>query len=161
MIASAETYPGVAYSVAGDVVIILWTGDPSLAANRWLIEQLSRVRLSRTQPALGLQIIAEQAGTPDADARRYIQEAFKHELVGLRRFVNTPLGSSFKQSLVRTILRGMALVGDRTKVMVIASNLEQALDLLAEKASPDTPSRDELRARIAQLFDVQGIARSA
>lgn len=161
MIPSTETYPGVAFSTIGDVVIILWTGDPTLAANRWLIEQLSGVRTKRARPALGLQIIAEQAGTPDADARRYVQEAFKHELVGLRRFVNTPLGSSFKQSLVRTILRGMALVGDRNKVIVIASSLDQALDLIGEKASPETPTRQALEAQIAHLFSMQGIARSA
>jgi hypothetical protein len=153
------TYPGVCFAREGDVGLVLWHGEPTLAANRWLVGLISSARRAGKGIRVGIQLIDGGSGMPDAEARRYVQQAFSEELPHVRRFVNAPLGDSMKQSLVRTVLRGMAMIGDKAKVVVIASTIDEALDLVAPVASSDTPSRTVLSRTIDQLFAEAGLPR--
>lgn len=147
-----QTYPGLVVARAGDVGLILWHGEPTLAANRWLIQYVTTARRAGSGFKIGIQLICDATPLPEADARRYVQEAFREELPHVRRFINAPLGDSMRQSLVRTILRGMAMIADRSKVVVIASTIREALDLTVPVASEDTPPRAVLDRLVDDLF---------
>ena len=82
------TYPGVGFARAGDVGVILWHGDPTLAANRWLVNLIATARRTGKGIRVGVQLIDGSSGLPDAEARRYVQQAFAEELPHVRRFIN-------------------------------------------------------------------------
>ena len=137
---------------SGDVGLVLWHGDPTLAANRWLLGHIVSARRAGHPYRIGLQLIAEQAPLPDAETRRFVQAMFKEELPHIHRFINAPLGDSMKQSLVRTVLRGMAMISDKSRAVVIASTLEEALDMASAVASAETPPRSVLRRTVDEMF---------
>jgi hypothetical protein len=145
-----HTYPGCAVSSCEGIGLLLWTGEPTLAANQWAVRTLLAHRASAQREVTLLQIIAEQAGTPDADARAYIQEVYKRELSDVRRMVSAPLGDSFRQSIVRAIMRGMALFAGKTQHITVVSTLEQAYAAVLEGRS--APTRDALDRQVRAMY---------
>jgi hypothetical protein len=158
---NVELHPSLAFSVAGDVGLILWSGTPTIEANRWLMGRFTAGLSAIDGTAVGLQIIGEDTPVPDSATRRYVQQSYQQDLARVRRLVNTPLGDSLRQSIIRTVLRTMAVVGDRRKVLTIAATIDEALDLVAAVSSPHTPSRAVLSDRIDQLFNAKGLSRLA
>jgi hypothetical protein len=156
-----EQHPSLAFSVPGDVGLILWTGEPTIEANRWLIARFSAAISGIDGTAVGIQIIGDGAPVPDSATRRYVQQSYQQDLSRVRRLVNTPLGDSLRQNIIRTVLRTMAVVGDRKKVLTIAGTIEEALDLVAAVSSPLTPSRAVLSDGIDRLFNAKGLSRLA
>lgn len=150
-----HTHPGCAVSWCGGVAILLWTGQPTLAANRWAVGLIVAAQDEpERRDGVLLQIIAEDAGLPDSDTRVYIQKVFERELSGLRRVVSAPLGDGFRQAVLRTIVRGIALVAGKSSYMLVVSTLEDAYDaVLARRASP---SRAALHARVLAMFEALG-----
>lgn len=148
-----HTHPGCAVSSCEGIGLLVWTGEPTLAANQWAVRTLLAHRANAQREVTLLQIIAEGAGTPDAEARAFIQDVYKRELSDVRRIVSAPLGDSFRQSIVRTIMRGMALFAGKTQHITVVSTLEQAYTaVLAGRASPSREKLDEqVRAMLAAL----------
>ena len=136
--------------------MVLWTGDPTLVANTWA------VRTALAQPAVPggntalLQIIAACAGTPDAAARAYMQDVYKRELRGVRRFVSVPLGDSFRQAIVRTIMRSMALFAGKSAFLTVVSTLDAGYDAVLQGRA--TPTRAELAACVLKMFAALDVA---
>jgi hypothetical protein len=221
MDARIHTHPGVAFAVRGGVSVLLWTGDPTLAANQWAVERLLGQEWSRSGPRTGvpaagadgsglprepmkllgqewsrsgprtgvpaagadgsglprepmkllgqrgvisnemvlLQIITEGAGTPDAEARRYIQSAYQRELSDMQRVVTAPLGDSFRQSVIRTIMRGMAVFARKSEFVTIVSTLDAGIAAVTKGRASPTPR--ELDACIDAMFAALGVARPA
>ncbi len=149
MIERIYKYPGCAVSTCGGLSLLVWTGEPTLAANQWVVRTL-RANRGDGEIAL-LQIIAASAGTPDAETRAYIQEVYKRELSDVRRMVSAPLGDSFKQAVVRTIMRGMALIAGKSQNMTVVSTLEEAYSAVLERRT--SPTRDQLAAQVRAMFD--------
>lgn len=152
-------HPAVAFTSLGDVGLILWTGVPTIEANQWLVTQFLGSLAKIEGTTVGIQIIGDGAPVPDSATRRYVQERYDQDLARVRRLVNTPLGDSLRQNIIRTVLRTMALVGDRRKVLTIAATIDEALDLVAAVRSPLTPSRAALSERIDELFYAKGLSR--
>lgn len=152
-------HPNVGYTTVGDVAIVLWTGDPTVVANRWLVDGLLSTFLASQPSCVVLVFIAPTSGVPDTQSRQMIQETFRTKLTSVRRLVNIPFGDSVKQTLFRTILRAMATLGDTKRVVSIAANIEEAIAAARAVALPETPSPIALRSAIHELFDVMGAAR--
>ena len=149
-----HTHPGCAVSSCGGVSLLLWTGEPTLAANQWAVRTLLDGR-NATDPEVSLlQIVAQSAGTPDAQSRAYIQEVYKRELSGVRRLVNAPLGDSFRQAIVRTIMRSMAVFAGKTAHITVVSTLDAAYTAVLEKRT--TPTRAALEAQVRAMFAALG-----
>lgn len=143
---------GCAIAFVGGVGVLLWTGDPTLRANRWAVSTLL-ANLDRGSGELTLlQIVAEQAGVPDAESRAFIQEVYRKELSDVRRLVSAPLGDGFRQSVVRTIMRGMAVVSGRTAQVVIVATLEDAYRETLKRR--ESPTHAELSTRVRAMFTV-------
>ena len=150
-------YPGVGFLTHGDLALVTWTGEPSLAANRWLVDRMPAQVMSRHPSWLLLQIISPSCGTPGPEARQYVQEAFKTRLATVRCMVTVPLGDSLKQSIVRTIMRGMVILSGRSQTITVASSVDDALRLLGSVSSPDTPGRREVLADLRASFAELGV----
>lgn len=148
------TYPGCAVSMCGGVGILLWTGEPSLAANQWAVRTILSLQGKSPSAVTLLQIVAASAGTPDAETRAYIQDVYRRELSGVRRLVSAPLGDSFRQSVVRTIMRGMAVFAGKSAHMTVVSTLPQAYAAILDGRTE--PSRPELEARVSEMFVALG-----
>ena len=146
-----ERFPGVTFATRGDVGMVVWNGDPTLAANKWVIERAKTDLMSRFPTVLLVQIILETAGQPDAETRRYIEEAFKTHLQPARRMVTIPIGGTLAKTIVRTIMRGMIVVAGRSGVIQISATVAEGLDSLYEKASAHTPKRPEIEALLRQM----------
>lgn len=150
MIERIYKYPGCAVSSCAGISLLLWTGEPTLAANQWAVRTLLANRIKTAGEVTLLQIVAETAGTPDAETRAYIQEVYKRELSDVRRLVSAPLGDGFRQALVRTIMRGMALMAGKTQHITVVSTLDQAYDALLERRTQ--PTREALASQVRAMF---------
>lgn len=148
-----HTTSGCAVSSCEGIAIVLWTGEPTLATNKWCVQTL-RANTMKSGAATLLQIVGPTAGTPDAETRAYIQEVYKKELSEVRRMVSAPLGDSFKQSVVRTLMRGMAVIAGKSQHITVVSTLDQAYTTLL--AGRTTPSREALSAHVDAMFDALG-----
>ena len=144
-------YPGCAVSGCEGIAIILWTGEPTLAANQWATRMLLARRGRPGADVTVLQIITEDAGTPDSETRAYIQEVYKRELSDVRRMVSAPLGNSFRQSVVRTILRGMALFAGKASNLTVVATLDDAY--AAVLAGRSQPRRAQLEAQVQAMLE--------
>jgi hypothetical protein len=146
---------GCAIAFVGGVGVLLWTGEPTLRANRWAVSTLlANLDRGSGEPTL-LQIVAERAGVPDAESRAFIQEVYRKELSGVRRLVSAPLGDGFRQSVVRTIMRGMAVVSGRMAQVVIVATLEDAYRETLDRRA--TPTHAELSQRVRAMFEALGV----
>lgn len=145
-----HTYPGVAFAMTGEIAVLLWTGEPTLAANQWAVNKIISERRAVGADLVLLQIIAEGAGTPGPEARRYIQEVYKRELSDMRRVVTAPLGGSFHQSLIRTILRGMAILARKSDYVTVVSTLDDGFAAVTRGRT--TPTVTELASTVEAMF---------
>ncbi len=152
--------PSVSYACVGDVAIVLWSSVPTLSANRWLIGELIASFMPKTGTCIILVFLAPTASIPDAETRKLVQDTFRKDLDPVRRLVNVPLGSGLGQSLMRTALRTLAMLGDTRKVVSIASSVEEAISVTRAEARPDTPSGSVLRNAIHEIFAAAGVPLS-
>lgn len=144
---------GVVVRAQGDLGVIVWAGTPTVASNRWLVESLLAGLAEPNESYVVLQVILPQAGTPDTEARRYIQDAFRTRLTGLRLLVTTPLGDSLTVSVVRTIMRGMIILSGQSQRIRLAGSIDEALGALGRESQAATPSRREVLTTLRALFD--------
>lgn len=142
----------VRYTATGDVAIVLWSGEPTIAANRWLVDGLLSSFLAQQPSCIVLVFIDADVSVPSAETRKDIQDVFRNELAPVRRLVNIPLGDSVKQTLFRSVLRAMAMLGDSRRVVSIAANVEEAIAAARAVAGPQTPTPLVLRGAIEALF---------
>jgi hypothetical protein len=149
--------PSVSYAFVGDVAIVLWSSVPTVPANRWLIGELIASFLPRAGTCIILVFLSPTVSIPDAETRKLVQETFRKDLEPVRRLVNVPLGSGLGQSLMRTALRTLAMLGDTRKVVSIASSIEEAITVARVAAKPDTPSGSALRSAIHEIFTAAGV----
>ena len=144
--------PVVRHTALGDVAIVLWTGEPTIAANRWLVDGLLSSVVAKQPSCIVLVFIGEHVSVPSAETRKDVQKVFRNELAPVRRLVNVPLGDSVKQTLFRSVLRAMAMLGDSRRVVSVAGNIEEAIAAARSVAGPQTPHPLALRGAIEALF---------
>lgn len=159
MFRSVDRHEGVSYCAGGNLALVVWSGPSTLSANRWLIQRARADMPAIRTGGLFLQLIAEATSPPNAETRRYIQQEFADLLPRARRFVTVPLGDSFNQSVVRTIMRGMLLLSGVSGTAKIASNLDEGLSLIFEVATAETPPRPDTLRKLSSMLDEAGVPR--
>jgi hypothetical protein len=145
-----ETHDGIAVRACGDVLVVMWREASRIERIRWLGRCIDE-RIAANESVVCCQIILASSSPPDAPARREGQALFERTGESIRRLVTVPVGDDLWMSIVRTILRGMAIVSRQPVEQRIASNLRQGLDYVHEVAGPRTPQRHELAATVPQL----------
>ncbi|MCU0657474.1 MAG: hypothetical protein MUF64_20105 [Polyangiaceae bacterium] len=146
-----ERFGGVSCCVGGDLMLVAWNGRSTFEANHWLIQRARRTLKTLPSGGLLLQSIEESAAPPDMETRRYIQHEYSDLLPQTRCFVTVPLGNSFHQTVVRTIMRGMLVVSGMSHIAKVAPTLEEGFTLLLEKSTSKTPPRAVALQKIHQM----------
>lgn len=144
-------YDGVASITLGDVLFTLWS-EP---ARELRIRHTTRVAcdlLARTEGTIvAAQFLLASAGPPRLRERAAIQEGVALVAPRARRLVTTPLGDAAWSALVRGVLRaGVTLVG-QAKVVKVASDPAEAIELVVAASSPKTPPAPELADALEAL----------
>jgi hypothetical protein len=145
----------VAVARRGNVMLLLWTGEPTVQALDWVDEKVAAEAAS-IERGVALQIIDPRAGPPNAAARARIQAMYRRELRNGRRLVTAPLGDSLRHSVMRALVRGMALVAGRSAHVSVASTLEDAHAAALEHAVGVTA--EELSAVVGEMYEALGVA---
>ena len=157
----AKTFDETALLATGDVVLVLWKGAARAHRTRWLFEQIEGTVAAHPQGILVLQQVLPTSNPPDGPARDENHLRIRKLGSSLRRLVTVPLGDALWMSLVRTIMRALAVVSGQAKSHFVADTEAEGIDLLLKAASPSTPSRRDLVAGLDELYRALGVPRVA
>ena len=155
--AGVQVYDGLAVTTRGDVVLALWKEPARLHRAKWLFDQVDAFAKDHPQGILAAYFILPSSSPPDGPARAENQRRLQSLTPRIRRFLLVPLGDAMWTAIVRTVLRGVAIVVGM-KNHAIARDERDAFDQLLAYSSPRTPSRAELESASADLFEALGVA---
>lgn len=155
---NAETFDGVGTITHGDVFIMLWRDGTRQDQTRWVFERVEAHAAKHPSGTLVFQLILPTSSLPDGSTRADNQKRLKVLSPQLRRIVTVPLGDAIWLSLVRTTMRGIAMVSGCGKTQLVADDEASGLDALLQAAGRDTPPRHELAHRIDDLYRALDVA---
>ncbi|MFO0548907.1 MAG: hypothetical protein U0271_10995 [Polyangiaceae bacterium] len=144
-------FDGVAMTTRGDVLLIVYKSPAKLHRTRWLFDRIDEFLASRSAPAMGFMLILPTADPPDAPTRE--ENSVRMRKIGdkLRRLVTTPVGDDLRVMLVRTVMRGLAILHGRTRDHFVTSTVAEGLSRVAEAAGPETPPQAQLVLDLGRL----------
>jgi hypothetical protein len=145
-----ECNDGVGACRAGDVVVLMWNAPIDGARMDWALQRLVRWIDDAGGSAVVLNIVLSTASPPDGAARRAFMR-LPHSRNRVRCFVTFAGGDGFWLSLVRSVVRGLAISTGQAGRFTVCGTLGAALDVVAHSAGPATPRGSELRAALAEL----------
>jgi hypothetical protein len=151
---------GIAYVTLGDMILVLWKDAARVHRLRWLFDQVDAAVAKHPGGIVGLQLVLPSASPHDGPARNENSVRMRKLGGGLRRLVTVPLGDAFWVTIVRAVMRTLALLSGQSKVQFVANSEDQGLDLALQAASADTPSRQEVIAALDEMYAALGVART-
>jgi hypothetical protein len=155
--AKVEVFDGVAFTTRGDVVLALWKEPARIHRSKWLFDHVDRVIAEQPDGVLAAYLILSSSSPPDGPTRAENQRRIQNIGTSFRRLLLVPIGDALWMSIVRTVMRGVAIITGN-KNLAIANGVADALDKLLLAKSDRTPPRRELEAAIRELFDALGVA---
>ncbi len=151
-----QVFDGVATAAAGDVMLVLWQSGAKAARIRWVNERALALIAKYPQGIAAAQFLLPSATPPGLGEVGEVRVALRAIAPHARRLIVVPLGSATWQSVVRGVMRaGLALLGQSERIKVAASASE-ALLLLDEMASGNSPARSDLDGALRMLFRALG-----
>ncbi|HJL15953.1 MAG TPA: hypothetical protein RMH99_09865 [Sandaracinaceae bacterium LLY-WYZ-13_1] len=139
--AEPRTEDGVGFLVRGRFVLIIYGGAARLHRTRWLFESVEDVTAGR-DGLVALMLIPAGAEPPDAVTRRENKKRLERLRGRLDLLVTVPMGDAFWISIVRTVMRGMAMVHRQTGWNLVESTFAAGLDRVC--GLPDVPPRTQV-----------------
>lgn len=153
-----EVFDGIAASWAGDTVVTVWNAPGRLHRSRWLYDFVDKWRTGRPETIAAMLVLLPSADPPDRAARIENSVRLRRLQPSIRLLVTVPLGDSFRVTIVRSVLRGMALLGGISRSLDIETTLDQGARALLNAASPQSPSFDDVREILAAQYEALGVA---
>lgn len=153
----AKTNDGVAFTLCGDVVVMLWTRDARLHRSRWLYDQIDRAIPLVPDGLLGLMILLPSVGYPDGDTRRENTVRLRRLKPYARRLVTVPLGDGLWKTITRGLARAMTVAAGWVALHWIESSIPQGVDVLLGARGEATPPRDDILAAVEEQFAALGV----
>jgi len=152
-----QTNDGVALVVRGDTLTSLWNAPARLDRSRWVYDAADELA-SRSSPdgIRALMILRPTSDPPDGPTRSENLLRMRQLKTSLRRLVTVVLGDELRQTIVRSILRIMALPLGPGRLGV-ASSVEDGIDRVLVAPNPSTPSFTELAYDAVRLFQALGL----
>src|SRR5258708_4467927 len=133
------TFDGVGYEGRGDVLVSVFQAAARLHRTRWLFDAAHALAPRSPEGILVMMVAPPTAAPPDSATRAENHARFRRLGPSLRRFVSVPLGDSVRVSLVRAILRGMAVVQGDARTHLVTATIEEGTACLREAGGPPTP----------------------
>lgn len=129
----------------------LWNAPARIHRSRWVYDAADELAAARPSGMRALMILLPTADPPDGPARGENARRMRALKTSLRRLVTVVLGDDLRQTIVRSVLRIMALPLGPGRLGV-ASSVESGIEQLLRAASPATPSFAELVEAVGSLF---------
>jgi hypothetical protein len=151
---------GVGIAVVGDTLISLWKEPATVGRCRAVRAEMARMSAQSAEGFLWFNVILSTSSPPDRAARAEIAASLDEVRARLRKLVVVPLGDSLWHSVVRAIVRGMAVVTGMSKQQIVAATVAEGLLQMAKLATPRTPPTKDLEAALYTLCDGLGVDRA-
>jgi hypothetical protein len=147
---------GVGVAIAGDVLLVVWKG----AANRERYDWFEACVWSMAEEHASFaicQFVMSSSRPPDARLRARTRETLVALGPRVRCVVSVPIGDVLWATVVRTIMRGVAILSGHSDTVIVAGSLNEALDRIRRVASAATPERAALAAAARDLGTALGV----
>jgi hypothetical protein len=151
---------GVATVGSGDVLFVLWKLAPTVERYDWFESRLDEFAAQQASFVI-CQLILPTSTPPNARIRARTRETLARLRPKLRRVVSVPLGDALWMSVVRVVMRGMAIVTGHAETSTIASTLHEGLDQVTAAASSNTPGRADFVVGLGKACAALGLERRA
>jgi hypothetical protein len=145
-----ETEDGVAVVKRGDLFQILYNAPARLHRTRWLFDRVEARTMGREFVAL--LVVLSTSDPPDAATRAENTARLREIGPRLRRLVTVPVGDTFHGSIVRTIMRTLALVQGHGRTHFIRNTIDDGVACVLQAAGPSTPSVTRIREDLNAMF---------
>ena len=109
-----EMFDGVATLTRGDLLMIVYQKPARLHRSRWLFDRVDEFVKSSPGDKIALMIVLPTADPPDAPTRAENRLRLRRLGPALRCIVTVPVGDAFWTSVVRTIMRALAVLQGRS-----------------------------------------------
>lgn len=149
---------GVAVLARGDAVLIVYQRAARLHRTRWLFDRVDEYLAERSDDVVVFMVVLPTADPPDGPTRAENSTRLKKIGKRLRRLVTTPVGDAFRMSIVRTVMRGLAILQGQAGVCFVTNTIDDGLRRVTAVASPKTPSRARLGTDLESLFAALGVS---
>ncbi|MFO0616600.1 MAG: hypothetical protein U0414_28665 [Polyangiaceae bacterium] len=154
--AKVSVNDGVAVAARGDAFLIVYQRPARLHRTQWLFQQMHAFLGSRTGSIVALMVVLPSADPPDGPTRAENEAQLRKVGHRLRRLVTAPVGDAFRVSIVRAVMRALAIIQGKAGVHFVCDTIDEGIRRLLESASDDTPSRAELGAMLGALHKALG-----
>jgi hypothetical protein len=149
--AGALVNDGIALIVRGDAMLTLWNAPARLHRSRWVFDHLDLLADAQPSGVVGMMIILSTADPPDAATRTENLVRLRRLTGRLRRVVTVIIGDELHQTVVRTVLRLLAIPLGSGR-LVVERSIDAGLVRMREAESRATPSLAELQEAVAELY---------
>jgi hypothetical protein len=156
-----KTFDGVGFLSRGDAIVVVYRAPARLHRSRWLYYLADRAVKENPDGIVALMVILPTADPPDAETRAENTTRMKKLAPSLRRFVTVAIGDDFRVSVVRTVMRALAVLQGKSKVHFVANTLEDGVSCLLESAGPKTPEAAQLIQDVEALYQALGWSSEA
>jgi hypothetical protein len=154
-------HDGVAVMARGDVVMAVFRAAARLERSRWLFERIDEL-VRKLQSFMVLLIVLPTSDPPDRATR--VENTARVKAYGerMRRVVTTAVGDSFRQSVVRAIMRALAVISGTSKTQLVVATIDEGIRELMKAKAPETPDAAQIRRDVDELLRlVESPARTA
>lgn len=110
-VAARQVEPDQALKRVGNVLVVVWRGDPDLGKAQRTIEHLDKLVEAYPENCALLQVIEAGSGTPTSEVRGVTKQALRRIGTKLSCLATVMLGTSGRASLVRLVMSGLASFG--------------------------------------------------
>jgi hypothetical protein len=145
---------GVALSLRGDAMCVLWRAPATMTRIQWLFDMTDRLLPRRPDGIVVLVVILPTSHPPDYAGSLECIRRLRTILPSVRRQSTVALGGAVWQRVVLSVHRAMNLpVRPRNRRWTISATLETGIARLMERAGSMTPSLGEVRGDVLALYD--------
>jgi hypothetical protein len=141
---------GVGTAVCGDVLVIVWQHAASEERFDWTETFIDEMAGAHASFVL-CQLVLSTSKPPSARLRARARTKFNDLGDRLRSVVTVPIGDDLWTGVVRSIMRGLAILSGRGSTMIVLKTWSEAIDHIVRTGSTRTPSRPELEAALEEL----------
>lgn len=137
----------------GRLHYVRWGSAPTHDDVSSLIREVQRAHSMLKQPLIGLTVVPAEAEPPPDDVRAAMVKSLDELLRCCERVYFVMEGSGFRQSVMRSVLAGLLLVGGKRGRVGVYDNLETTIALVAPQIGH---TREEIiaEARARELLTV-------
>ncbi len=147
---------GVAVSARGDVFLVVYQKAARLHRTRWLFARVAEYLGQIDGSLTFFMVVLPSADPPDGPTRAENAAQVRRHEARTRRIVTVAIGTAFRASLVRTIMRALAAIQGKSGVHFVSDTIVAGLRRVHEVATEHTPPSTQLFADVRALYTALG-----